>query len=202
MGVETMIDGKKCYFTADNFFHQDQFSGTGGWMGLNRSYPLPYSESAQKVLDAAPDWVLAEHGGAFEFNAEDFRRRVQWGKECAKAADAVSVSGSLRRDWDPHRVHVEPLVQKAKPGATLQATLVASNPLDRKEKLTVVLEGRGWTDDQTWELELGPGAEVRKDFTLTLADKALVGRLPLMLRVRSGDAGDGGDAFLAVDVEK
>ena len=32
MGVEATIDGKRCYFTADNFFHQDQFSGSGaGW---------------------------------------------------------------------------------------------------------------------------------------------------------------------------
>jgi glyoxylase-like metal-dependent hydrolase (beta-lactamase superfamily II) len=202
MGVETTIDGKKCYFTADNFFHQDQFSGTGGWMGLNRSYPLPYSESAQKVLDAAPDWVLAEHGGPFEFNAEDFRRRVQWGKECAKAADAVCVSGSLVHDWNPSRVRVEPLVQKAKPGASLNATLVASNPLDHAEKLTVVLEGRWLTEDQTWELEVGAGGEVRKEFTLKLADKAPDGRLPLALRVRSGEAADGGDAFVVVDVER
>ncbi len=200
MGVETTIDGKRCYFTADNFFHQDQFSGTGGWMGLNRSYPLPYAESAQKVLDAAPDWVLAEHGGAFEFNAEDFRRRVQWGKECKRAADAVCVSGSLLHDWDPSRVHVEPLVQKAKPGATLNATLVAANPLDHAEKLRVTLEGRGITEDRTWEFEVGPNGEVRKDFTLKLADTTPAGRNPLALRVRSGDAADGGDAFLVVDV--
>ena len=38
MGVETVIDGKKCFFTADNFFHQDMFTGTGGWMGLNRAF--------------------------------------------------------------------------------------------------------------------------------------------------------------------
>jgi glyoxylase-like metal-dependent hydrolase (beta-lactamase superfamily II) len=200
MGVETTIDAKRCYFTADNFFHQDQFSGTGGWMGLNRSYPLPYSQSAQKVLDAAPDWVLAEHGGAFEFNAEDFRRRVQWGKECAKAADAVCVSGSLLHDWNPSRVHVEPLVQKAKPGATLTATLVANNPFDRPEKLTATLDGRGQTDDRTWELEVGSGGEVRKEFTLKLGEGVPTGRLPLALRVRAGEGEDGGDAFLAVDV--
>src|SRR5262249_26518545 len=41
-GIETAIDGKRCVFTADNFFHQDQFSGSGGWMGLNRSSPVPY----------------------------------------------------------------------------------------------------------------------------------------------------------------
>jgi glyoxylase-like metal-dependent hydrolase (beta-lactamase superfamily II) len=65
---------KRCYFTADNFFHQDTFSGSGGWMGLNRSSPPMYAASAQKVLDAAPEWVVAEHGGPFEFSAEDFRR--------------------------------------------------------------------------------------------------------------------------------
>ena len=32
-------------FTADNFFHQDQFSGSGGWMGLNRSSPVLYGQS-------------------------------------------------------------------------------------------------------------------------------------------------------------
>src|SRR5262249_61921122 len=103
MGVETVIDGKKCFFTADNWFHQDQFSGSGGWMGLNRSYPLPYADSARKVLDAAPDWVLAEHGGAFEFNAEDFRRRIEWGKVSAAAADALCVSGRHPHDREPHR---------------------------------------------------------------------------------------------------
>src|SRR5207245_3288999 len=141
MGVETTIDGKRCYFTADNFFHQDMFSGSGGWMGLNRSSPLPYAASAQKVLDAAPEWVLAEHGGPFEFNAEDFRRRVEWGRVSAVAADAVCPSGNHRHDWDINRVAVRPLLQKARPGTTAQATLVATNALNRREKLTVVPEG-------------------------------------------------------------
>src|SRR5262249_9755429 len=147
--------------------HQDQFSGSGGWMGLNRSFPIPYSESAQQVLDAAPDWVLAEHGGAFEFSAEDFRRRVRWGKECARAADAGCVSGDLRRDWDPHRVRVEPILHKAGPGAEVKATLVAANPLPRKEKLTVTLEGRGLTDNQTWQLEVAGGGTERREVAVT-----------------------------------
>src|SRR5262249_45716814 len=107
--------------------------------------------SAQKVLDAAPEWVLAEHGGAMEFSAEDFRRRVRWGREAARAADALSPSGNHRHDWDPHRVRVEPLVQKAKPGATLKATLVVSNALRVKRHLTVTLEGRGKVQDQRWQ---------------------------------------------------
>jgi glyoxylase-like metal-dependent hydrolase (beta-lactamase superfamily II) len=201
MGVETEIDGKRCFFTADNWFHQDQFSGSGGWMGLNRSWPLPYAASAQKVLDARPDWVLAEHGGPFEFHAEDFRRRVEWGKVSARAADALCVSGDHRQDWDPHRVHIEPLIHKAKPGATLRAALVVSNPLARAIKLKVVLEGRGLTGDQTWEVELPGGGTVRRDLTVRLRDGIPAGRHVLVLRAREGDTVDGADGFLAVDVE-
>jgi glyoxylase-like metal-dependent hydrolase (beta-lactamase superfamily II) len=200
-GIETEIDGKKCFFTADNFFHQDQFSGTGGWMGLNRSFPLPYAESAQKVLDARPDWVLAEHGGAMEFSAEDFRRRVQWGQACAKAADAVSVSGHHRYDWDPHRVHIEPLIHKAKPGDALKATLVVNNPLSRPVKYALTLEGRGRFADQSWELNLPAGGAVRREVALRLDAKIPAGRHIFSVRGQCGDAADESDTFVAVDVE-
>jgi glyoxylase-like metal-dependent hydrolase (beta-lactamase superfamily II) len=200
MGVETVIDGKKCFFTADNFFHQDQFSGSGGWMGLNRSFPLPYADSAQKVLDARPDWVLAEHGGAMEFNAEDFRRRVAWGKECARAADAICVSGQHRQDWDPHRVHIEPLLQPARAGATLHAVLAANNPLPAKQELTVTLEGRGLTEDQTWKLNVPGKGEVRRSIRLRLGAAIKPGRHIFGLRVVSGAQVDACDAFVGVDV--
>jgi glyoxylase-like metal-dependent hydrolase (beta-lactamase superfamily II) len=201
MGVETEIDGKKCFFTADNFFHQDQFSGSGGWMGLNRSWPLPYAESAQKVLDARPDWVLAEHGGAMEFNAEDFRRRVEWGKVSARAADAMSPSGRHRHDWDPHGVHVEPVLHAAKAGETLAGTLVVANPLPRPRKVTVALEGRGLTVDQTWQVEVPAGGEVRRDFRAPLAEKVPIGRHVFILRATEGGRVDPSDAFVAVDVK-
>lgn len=52
--------------------------------------------------------MLAEHGGAFAFNEEDFRRRVRWAVDAAVAADAISLSGDHEWDWDLHRVRVEP----------------------------------------------------------------------------------------------
>lgn len=198
-GIETTIDGKRCFLTADNFFHQDQFSGSGGWMGLNRSHPLLYAASAQKVLDAAPDWVLCEHGGAMVFNAEDFRRRVAWGKAAAKAADAISLSGSHLHDGDPHRVHVEPVLQKGKPGETLKATLVVDNPLAKAVSMTVTLAGRGLVPDQSWELEVPANGSVRREFTMKLADKTAAGRQVLALSVKPA-AMDGADAVVAIDV--
>jgi glyoxylase-like metal-dependent hydrolase (beta-lactamase superfamily II) len=201
MGVETVIDGKKCFFTADNFFHQDMFSGSGGWMGLNRSFPLPYAASAKMVVDAAPDWVLAEHGGPFEYNAEDWRRRVQWGEACAKAADAICLSGNHRKDWNPHRVHVEPVLQKAKPGATLHWTLVAENPLPAKETLTVTLEGRGIIADQTWQLDVPGGKSLRRELTVRVPEKLGAGRHVFTLRATAGEEPDPSDAFLVADVD-
>src|SRR5262249_18485305 len=145
-------------------------SGSGGWMGLNRSFPLPYAASAQKVLDAAPEWVLAEHGGAFEFNAEDFRRRVRWGQACAAAADAICPSGDHRHDWDLHRVHVEPLLQKARPGNTLKANLLATNSLKKKTKLSVTMLGRGIIPDQTHALEVESGGSAQQELTIRLPE--------------------------------
>jgi glyoxylase-like metal-dependent hydrolase (beta-lactamase superfamily II) len=200
MGVETVIDGKRCLFTADNWFHQDMYSGSGGWMGLNRSWPGYYTASARKVLDLSPEWVLAEHGGPFEFSAEDFRRRVAWGEAGAKAADALCVSGYHRLDWNPHRVHMEPLVLKAKPGDTLKATLVCSNPQRLPTRLRVRLEGRRIVGDAEWEVDLPTATTIRRDFTLSLPDKMTAGRHVFTLLVREGEGLDPSDAFLAVDI--
>ena len=59
-------------------------------------HPAVYGQSAQKILDMNPEWILAEHGGPYVFNAEDYRRRVLWGQSAAKACDALCVSGDHR----------------------------------------------------------------------------------------------------------
>ncbi len=200
MGVETMIDGKRCFFTADNFFHQDMFSGSGGWMGLNRSFPPLYAASAKKVLDAAPDWVLAEHGGPFEFNAEDFRRRVEWGHISAKAADALCLSGNHQQDWNPHSLHFEPLMQKVKPGAKVQGELVIANLTSKNKKQRITLEGRGIVADQTWDVDVAPGSH-RRAVTMTLPATIRPGRHVFTLRATDGVTLDPSDAFLVLDVE-
>jgi glyoxylase-like metal-dependent hydrolase (beta-lactamase superfamily II) len=200
MGIQTTIDNKTCYFTADNFFHQDMFSGSGGWMGLNRSFPPLYASSAKKVLDAAPQWVLAEHGGPFEFSAEDFRRRIDWARASTNAADALCLTGNHLHDWNPHRVHFEPLVQKAKPAAKVQGALVVTNLLPKREKMTLTLEGRGLTKDQTWDLDV-PTGTLRHPVSLNLSDQIPPGRHVLPLQALTDGNVDPSDAFLIVDVE-
>jgi glyoxylase-like metal-dependent hydrolase (beta-lactamase superfamily II) len=199
-GIETTIDGKRCAFTADNFFHQDQFSGSGGWMGLNRSSPVPYAASARKVLAIAPEWVLAEHGGPYVFNAEDYRRRVKWGEAAGQAADRVCVSGNHLRDWTPHRVTVEPQLVRTRPGGSVAVT-IRVHPLGHApETVRVALQGRGLVADQRFTAEVRPNQPHAQPMKLTLPETVPPGRHIFVVRVEDRDGAEPVDAFAAVDV--
>lgn len=198
--IETTIDGRRCLFTADNFFHQDQFSGTGGWMGLNRSYPGVYGASAKKVLDLAPERVLAEHGGPYTFSAEDFRRRVKWGAEAAKAADALGVSGSHRWDWNPNRVEFEPHLQSAKPGDKLKGVLRLNNTSGATQTVAIQVRGRGVVADATHTLTALAGKSSEAEPALTLARDVKPGRYVIELRSVQPAASEGCDCYFVVDV--
>ena len=201
-GIETTIDGKHCLFTADNFFHQDQFSGTGGWMGLNRSSPIPYGISAKKVLDAAPEWVLAEHGGPYVFNAEDYRRRVKWGVAAGQACDALCVSGSHLRDWTPHRLAAEPTLQRVQPGANFAVKLTLAGTSVKAEDVRISLPGRGRFADRALTLRSQPGQEQSTTLTIPLAADIAPGRYVFSVIVADSMGREPVDAFFAVDVAK
>ncbi len=200
-GIEATIDGKRCYFTADNFFHQNHYSGSGGWMGLNSSSPAVYARSAQKVLDAAPDWVLAEHGGPYRFHAEDYRRRVQWGEAAARAANAVCPTGQHLDDWNPHRVSVEPIRVEARPGATVEATVRLTNwSTSRAALANVTIQGRGVFPDQTVKLEAPIRGIKSETLRVTLPMDIPAGRHVFAVVPLDSQGRDYADPFLAIDV--
>jgi len=123
MGLELKIDGRKVLFTGDNFYRHDQYSGSGGWSGHNRGLPAGYIRSLKKIIEMKPDWILAEHGGAMEYSAEDFATRLAWAKEAAAAADELSESTDHTRDWNPHRVSIAPAIIRAKANDIVAAVI-------------------------------------------------------------------------------
>jgi glyoxylase-like metal-dependent hydrolase (beta-lactamase superfamily II) len=199
-GIEVEIDGKKCFLTGDNFFHADQFSGSGGWSGFNRGLPDGYARSARVVLEARPDWIIAEHGGAMEFHEEDWRRRIEWAQASAKAADRLSPSGNHRLDWDPHRLRVEPFILKARPGGEIQAELVLENPSPGAESLVVHLEGRGLVADQVIPVTAPARGASRTPLRIQ-ALRPLKGRAVLSLGATRGDGREemGADVFFILE---
>ncbi len=199
MGLQTTIDGKNCYFTADNFFHADQFSGSGGWSGRNRAWPQLYGRSAQQVLDAAPDWVLAEHGGAFVFSAEDFRRRVEWCRETARAMDDLSPTAHHRHDWSPTRLTVEPMLQRPTAERTLQAELILENTLPHPVSLHLELEDRLLLSPFKVDLTVNGGETLRHPLKLSVTQELPAGRHVFSFAVRDGDKEDPADLFFVVE---
>jgi len=170
-------------------------------MGLNRSTPRPYAQSAKKVLDLAPDWVLAEHGGPFVFNAEDFRRRVRWGEEAARAADAVCVSGFHQRDWDIHRVTFEPVLQSVRPGGLVKGMLVLTNHLPRADEVEIHIAGRHLLQGELQHrFHLLAQRSIEVSMRWKLAEQAPPGRHIFPIRASDSTGHEQTDAFLAVDV--
>lgn len=200
MAVETTIDGKRCLFTGDNFFHVDLYSGTGGWMGLNRSWPHTYRISAAKLLELRPEWVLAEHGGAFEFNEEDIRRRIRWAEAACQAADALSPTDDARLDWDPHLIHFDPLVVRCQPGDQVTARLVIGSVHGKQPPAFVLERYPCSADEEKWfRVRLPSGVmgllHVEVDRT------APAGRHVLPFRAVTREGAElGADVFLVLDI--
>jgi len=129
--LETAIDGHHAVFSGDSYFpvrEWDLANGTGGWSGLNRGFPSGHARSARLMISLHPDWVLAEHRMPFFFNEREWEYRDRWGREAARALDALSPSGNHRWDFNPHVFGVYPLISKSGGEGTVE--LRVENPFD------------------------------------------------------------------------
>ena len=201
MGVEVRVDGQHCLFTGDNFYHVEQYSGGGGWSGRNRGLPLGYAASAEKILKMQPDWILAEHGGAFVFNAEDFRRRRDFALRAAELADRISPSGNHRVDWDPQRVSVEPLIVTARQGGEVRVRLVAHNPTQEHRQSEVSTARPEIVTGERWTIGGKAESNVAIEVVLKVAPTARVGRHVVPLIVSDSNGIDSSDTFVVLDVQ-
>ena len=200
MGLEVTVDGKRCVFTGDNFYHVDQYTGTGGWSALNRGMPPGHARTARAILAAKPDWILAEHGGAFAFNAEDFQRRARWADAAAEAADAISSSGDHAWDWDLHRVRVQPHLVEVAAGRRSEATLVLTNPSLKVRHFNVRLMRAGIVEPMQVEVTVPPARERRHPLGLSLVAGAPPGRHIVAGEVQVDGVPDAVDVFFVVVV--
>jgi glyoxylase-like metal-dependent hydrolase (beta-lactamase superfamily II) len=201
MGVEVVVDGKKCLFTGDNFYHADQYSGSGGWSGLNRGLPGGYVQSIRQVLDIRPDWVLAEHGGAFAFDAEDFRRRLTWAREAAAAADALSPSGDHAQDWDPHHIRIEPLFNEAIPGRPLRVRVVVTNAANDAAVYKLRFDRPDVAAAKAVEMKVPRRSTASHEVELTINSRLRPGRHVVPCTGWRGNAPDGSDIFFVLDAK-
>jgi glyoxylase-like metal-dependent hydrolase (beta-lactamase superfamily II) len=201
MGLEVDVDGKKCLFSGDNFYHADQYSGSGGWSGLNRGLPNGYAHSLKAVIDRPPDWILAEHGGAFAYDREDFRRRLRWAQESASVADALSPEGDQAYDWDPHRIRIEPQIVAAIPGRSVRVALVTTNPTAKDRSYRIQLSRPGVIQGHELTMTVAAHTERRTELELSIDSRLTKGTWIVPATVWEGANEDGSDTFAVLEVE-
>ncbi len=201
MGLEVTIDGRKCLFTGDNFYHVEQYSGGGGWSGRNRGLPLGYARTAEKILKLKPDWILAEHGGAFEFNSEDFQRRRDFAVRAAEVADRLSPSGRHQADWDPQQVRVEPLISRASIQQPTQLKITTNNAHGRATTIKAASLRPDLCDTANVEFKAASDRETSAVLTLTLRANTPRGRHIIPLSVTADDQPLPSDTFAVLIVE-
>lgn len=121
--VETVVDGSKVLFSADNFFPVEQWHGTGGVMGLNRGLPDGYLHSAGKTLQIRPQWILPGHEFPFKFDSAEFEARERWAEELIRSMERLSPDGDWQTHFNPHASTIHPFMQSAFPNETVTVTL-------------------------------------------------------------------------------
>ena len=109
---------------------------------------------------------------------------------------SVHVTGSHRRDWNPHAVSVEPCLVKGKAGDEVRAK-VWGEPNNGGVK--VKLRGHGVVPDQEWSFPDSRQRQVR-EVVLKLPDGLKPGRYVFAVSPTAGP-GEFADPWLAVDVE-
>ncbi len=201
LGVEVQVDGHHALFTGDNFYHHEQYSGGGGWSGRNRGLPDGYRRSAEKILAMKPDWILAEHGGAFTFHPDDFERRRDFAREAALLADGLSPSGDHRIDWDPQRVRIEPLISAATPAKPMRCLLVMHNPSRAAVAYTIRPARRDIVTETEWHAIVPAETETSLELTLTVLKGVPTGRHVVPFWVFSDQGLDASDTFIVLEVE-
>lgn len=132
---------------------------------------------ADSKPDAPKSWEqitpgLAEHGGPYVFDKEDYRRREKWGQVAGMACDALC--GDHRRDWTPHRVSVEPELQTAKPNSEIAMRVTRSESGRDDPGATITLLGLGLFPDQVIPFKAGARQEI--DMRLKLPATLPAGR--------------------------
>lgn len=196
----TEVDGKKVAFVGDAFLPPDLDTGSGGWSGFNGGFPSDYAASAAALLAERPQWILASRGGAFEFVAADWERRIAWAQAAARACDRLSPSGRHRLDWDPGLVRAEPFVSRAVPGSSTSIEIIVHNPLDLPQTLALEIAGRGCFDDLHRSLRVEGGASQRLVLPLQIREAAIPGPQVFPIRVFAGDVERGDDAYFVLDL--
>ena len=129
-GYFAVIDGRKVFFTGDNFFPAQQWGGTGGLSSFNGGDPENgWRRSIKLLLRLEPEWVLASHTHPFMFRRADFEKRLDWTYKIVDAMKAIAADEHYQLTFNQHLFKVFPYSQPS--GEFFAVEFTAVNPAEK-----------------------------------------------------------------------
>jgi len=126
-GYFAVIDGRKAFFSGDNFYPAQQWGGTGGLSSFNGGDPENgWRRSIKLLLRLEPEWALASHMHPFMFRRADFEQRLDWTYEIVDAMKAIAADEHYQLTFNQHIYKVFPYSQPA--AATFSVEFTVFNP--------------------------------------------------------------------------
>ncbi len=135
-GYHSQIDGKKVFFSGDNFYPTQQWGGTGGLSSLNGGDLIKgWARSIKLMLKINPDWVLASHSHPFLFSIEDFKARLRWVDSAVETMKNISDEEDFQFCFNQQLFKTYPYSQLKKD--TLEVVFTAVNPANKTMNIKV-----------------------------------------------------------------
>jgi len=135
-GYFAVIDGRKVFFSGDNFYPAQQWGGTGGFSSFNGGDPENgWRRSIKLLLRLEPEWVLASHMHPFMFRRADFERRLDWTYEMVDAMKEIAADEHYQLTFNQHIFKVFPYSQPAAELFSVEFTV--TNPAETVADLNI-----------------------------------------------------------------
>ena len=201
---DTEVFGQHVLFSGDNFQPPTRWNGTGGFCAFNGSRFLDgFGQSAQVVLDLAPDLICNGHGCVYLYDADHYRRILKWANQAEKAVSDLCASSVWEQDYEPRVMHWTPFCSTVKAGKTITLRFAVRNV---NKKMTLIVRPvlpDGWTVKQAQrQMPVLGNQERMVRFDICAPRKAEKGRYVIGADIEVNGHKGGETAVAIVDVLK
>jgi len=173
-GYFAVIDGRKVFFSGDNFYPAQQWGGTGGFSSFNGGDPENgWRRSIKLLLRLEPEWVLASHMHPFMFRRADFEQRLDWTYEIVDAMKAIAADEHYQLTFNQHIYKVFPYSQPAAAAFSVEFTVVNPAKTIAVLEVTPVVPPGIEAVNEFAEITVQPSGNTSVKFDFKMAESTL-----------------------------
>jgi len=165
-GIELDLGSHRVLFTGDNLFYTQRPGGSGHEAVVARNgsqIDRQYLAGAEKLVQIAPDWILAGHSSEIEKPERQIRNFLRWARELPEQFAQFSFFDAYSLYLNPYWCVFDPFIQRVAPGQESSVEIILRNlyPEPTEFRVRPALPS-GWpVEPQQWSRTLDPDETTR-----------------------------------------